>query len=186
MFLKNWKTEILTIPNLLSVLRLILLPVYARMYLSGQYLPAGIIMAVSCLTDCLDGMIARRYNQITNLGKLLDPLADKITQLTVLLCLCLKLPALHPVLALLLVKEIFQLVTAIHYFRKGQALDGALAEGKICTAVLFGSLLALVIFPNAPYAVVEALAMMNGFLLVVSFLSYARAYFGKETKLQDL
>jgi len=190
MYLKNWRTEILTVPNLLSLLRLLLLPVYARIYLRAtqpaHYLLAGAIMAVSCLTDLLDGMLARKLHQITNLGKVLDPLADKITQLTLTLCLSLKYPALHPLLALLLVKEVFQLVTGLFFLRKGQVLDGALAEGKVCTAVLFLSLLALVVFPDIPAAAVEAIAVADGFLLVVSFFSYGRAYFGKEAKTQDL
>lgn len=190
MFLKNWKTELFTVPNLLSLMRLVLLPVYVRLYLSArspeQYLLAGCIMAASCLTDLLDGMIARRFHQITKLGKVLDPLADKITQFTLTLCLSLKYPALHPVLALFLVKEVFQLVTGIYYLRKGQMLAGALAEGKVCTAVLFLTLLALVVFPEVPAAIVEAIAVSDGFLLVVSFLSYVRAYFGKEAKIQDL
>ena len=89
MFIKNWKTEIFTVTNMLSLFRLVLLPVYAKIYLTAtehyQYLIAGGIMALSCLTDLIDGKIARHFNQITNLGKILDPLADKITQFTLTL-----------------------------------------------------------------------------------------------------
>ena len=81
MSIKNWKTEILTIPNLLSLFRLALIPVYISIYLGARsnsdYFLAASILAVSCLTDMIDGKIARHFNMITNLGKLLDPIADK-------------------------------------------------------------------------------------------------------------
>ena len=86
MNLERWKKEIFTIPNLLSLFRLALLPVYVYIYLNAtqtyQYVAAGAIMAVSCLTDMIDGRIARRFNMISTLGKILDPVADKITQFT--------------------------------------------------------------------------------------------------------
>ena len=91
MFSWNWKKEILTVPNLLSLFRLALIPVYISAYLRAQTgqdhaLAAG-ILAVSCLTDLLDGIIARRFHMISHVGKVLDPLADKLTQLALFLCL---------------------------------------------------------------------------------------------------
>lgn len=190
MFIKNWKKEIFTIPNLLSLFRLILVPIYAHIYLNAtenyQYLIAGGIMALSCMTDLIDGKIARQFNQITNLGKILDPLADKITQFTLTLCLSLKYPVLHPVLALFVVKEIFQLVVGLIFLLKGRMLPGALMAGKVCTTILFVSLIALVLFPNMNPTAVDAIALVDGVSLFVSFISYILAYFGKDTKVQDL
>ena len=190
MFIKDWKKEVFTIPNLLSLFRLVLIPVYAYIYLNAtenyQYLIAGSIMAVSCITDMVDGKIARRYNMISNLGKILDPLADKITQFTLTLCLSLKYPVLRPVLCLFIVKEIFQAVMGIIHLRKGRMLPGALMAGKVCTTILFISLIALVLFPNMHPKFVDAIAAENGAFLVSSFLRYILAYFGKNTKVQDL
>ncbi len=190
MFIKNWKQELFTIPNLLSLFRLVLIPVYAKIYLaaseSREYLLAGGIMALSCLTDLMDGKIARHFHQITNLGKILDPLADKLTQFVLTLCLSLKYPALNPVLALFVAKEIFQLVMGIFNLLRGRMLPGALMAGKICTTVLFVSLITLVLFPNLSGALVEAIAMVDGIFLVVSFVHYFLAYFGRETKVQNL
>lgn len=190
MFISNWKREVFTVPNLLSLLRLLLLPLYARIYLTAtensHFLLAGIIMAISCLTDLIDGWVARHFQQITNLGKVLDPLADKITQVTLTLCLALRHPVLKPVLALFLVKEAFQVVLGIVFLSKGQMLDGALPEGKICTALLFVSLIALVMFPQIHPAAVNAIAAADIVFLSVSLLSYNRAYFGKSARLQDL
>lgn len=143
-------------------------------------------MAVSCITDMVDGKIARRYNMISNLGKILDPLADKITQFTLTLCLSLKYPVLRPVLCLFIVKEIFQAVMGIIHLRKGRMLPGALMAGKVCTTILFISLIALVLFPNMNPRFVDAIAAVDTVFLVISFFSYIFAYFGKNTKVQDL
>ena len=190
MFIKDWKKEIFTIPNLLSLFRLALLPLYVEIYLAAEeaheYLLAGSIMAVSCLTDAIDGKIARKFNMISNVGKLLDPLADKITQFTLTLCLSLKYPVLNPVLGLFLVKEIFQLVAVIVNLRKGKALPGALMAGKVCTTVLFVSLIMLVLFPNLDPLLVELIALVDTVFLTIAFISYILAYFGKHRKVQDM
>ena len=190
MNLEHWKKEIFTIPNLLSLFRLALLPVYVYIYLNAtqtyQYVAAGAIMAVSCLTDMIDGRIARRFNMISTLGKILDPVADKITQLTLTVCLSLKHTQLLPVLALFVIKELFQAVVGLVHLRKGKMLPGALMAGKVCTTVLFVSLIALVLFPNVSPAVVNAIALVDTCFLVISFISYILAYFGKNVKVQDL
>lgn len=190
MFIKDWKKEIFTIPNLLSLFRLVLIPVYMVIYLNAtepsQYFTAGGILAVSCLTDMIDGKIARHYNMISTVGKILDPLADKITQFTLTLCLSLKHPPLRPVLMLFVIKEIFQLVAGLVNLRKGKMLPGALMAGKVCTTILFISLIAMVLFPNLPEPAVDAIALLDTVFLVISFISYILAYFGKNTKVQDL
>lgn len=190
MFLKNWKKEVLTIPNLLSLFRLLLLPVYVTIYLNAQetyqYITAGSIMAVSCLTDMIDGKIARHFNMISTLGKILDPLADKVTQFTLTICLSLKYPPLRPVLILFVVKETFQLVVGFVNLRRGKMLPGALMAGKICTTVLFVCLIAMVLFPAMPVELVNILAAVDAGFLALSFVSYILAYFGKNTKVKDL
>ena len=190
MFIRNWKRELFTIPNLLSLFRLVLLPVYAGIYLNAtkdrQYWIAGILMIISCITDLLDGKIAWQYHQITNLGKILDPLADKVTQFVLTLCLSKKYSVLRPVLALIFVKEIFQLMLAIAFAMKGKVLAGALMAGKICTTVLFISLICLVLFPGINPAVINAIAVTDIAFLLFSFLSYVFAYFGMGVNIQDL
>ncbi len=120
--MNNWKKDILNIPNMLSLFRLALIPVYMYIYLNAEdaseYALAGAILAVSCLTDMVDGKIARKYNMITPLGKLLDPIADKFTQLILTICLSLKYPVMRPVLVLFLVKEFFQFFAALFNYRR--------------------------------------------------------------------
>ena len=186
MFFRNWNKDLFTIPNLLSLFRLTLIPVYMTIYLEGRCLLAGAILALSCLTDLLDGWVARRFHMVTELGKLLDPLADKATQLSLTVCLSLRHPILQPVLLLLISKEAFQLAAGILFLRQGKILSRGLLMGKICTAVLFLSLTALVLLPGLSPAAVNLLALIDLAVLSLSFLGYVQAYFGSGRYLRNL
>ncbi len=188
--MNNWKKDIFNIPNMLSLFRLALIPVYMYIYLNakapGDYWLAGGILAISCLTDMVDGKIARHFNMITPLGKLLDPIADKVTQLVLTICLSLRYPVMRPVLVLFLIKEFFQSFAAWINYRKGKALDGALMAGKICTTVLFVSMILLVILPNIAPGIVHIIALTDAFFLMLAFIQYIFAFFGKHAKVQDI
>lgn len=190
MFHINWKKEVFTIPNYLSLFRLLLIPLYVYLYLTAestsQYVAAGLLLALSCITDMVDGKIARKFNMISTLGMLLDPVADKATQAALLVCLSMKYPILYPVLGLLVIKETFQLIALIIAFLNGKMLPGALMIGKVCTTVLFVSLIAMVLFPEIPERFVNLVAMVDACFLGVSFVCYICAYYGKNKKVQDL
>jgi len=190
MIIKDWKKEILTIPNLLSFFRLVLIPVYMTIYLkaqdTGDYIWAGSILAVSCATDAVDGKIARKFNMITTFGKFLDPLADKLTQFSLLLCLAIRHPVLWPVFSLFVLKELFQLFAGILTARHGYILKGALISGKICTTILFSSLVAMVYFHNMNDTMVNIIAMVDGVFLMVAFADYFITYLGKKSRFQSL
>lgn len=189
MFIKDWKKEIFTIPNMLSLFRLVLIPVYTVIYLnareSSEYFLAAAILAVSCLTDMIDGQIARHFNMISTVGKVLDPLADKLTQLALTICLSVKYPALRGVLILFVIKELFQATVTFIMFRRGKVLPGALMAGKVCTTILFVSLILLVLMPNLDLKIVNSIAIIDAAFLAYAFICYAFAFFGKHTKLQD-
>lgn len=190
MFIKDWKKEIFTIPNLLSLFRLALIPIYVIIYLRAtepmQYLIAGGILAVSCLTDLIDGKIARHFNMISTVGKILDPVADKATQFSLTLCLSMQYPVLRPVLILFVIKEMFQLIAGFINLRKGKMLPGALMPGKICTTILFVSLILMVLMPNMDSTVVTVIAVIDSAFLIYSFTSYIFAYYGKNKKVEDM
>ena len=190
MFYHSWKKELLTIPNFLSLFRLLLIPVYIRMYRAASdsldYYLAGTVLGISCLTDLADGKIAREYHMVSRVGKLLDPLADKLTQLALLLSLSDDHRILYPILALFLVKETFQCACMILFAKKGKVLSGALMSGKLCTTVLFGSFLLLVLFPELNGYAVFFLMLMDAAFLLYAFGDYTLAYFGDRTKLTDL
>lgn len=190
MFMKDWKNEIFTIPNLLSLFRLVLIPVYVVLYLRASdptdYFLAGTILAVSCITDLLDGKIARRFNMISTLGKILDPLADKLTQLALTICLSIQYPVMRVVLVLFLVKEIFQTLAGIFFLRQGKMLPGALMAGKICTSVFFISLIIMILIPTLSIRIITVIATIDLLFLSYSFITYIFAYYGKNTKVQDM
>lgn len=188
--IKDWKKEILTIPNMLSLFRLILIPVYITIYVnatkpSDYYLATGILV-ISCLTDMVDGKIARKFNMITHVGKVLDPLADKLTQLALIICLSIRRKALRVLLVMFLIKESFQLFAMLASLRHGMALDGALMSGKISTTVLFSGLAIMMLLPNLSELTTDIITIVCGVFLMFAFVDYIRAYFGKNKKIQDL
>ncbi len=189
MFKKNWKKEIFTIPNVLSLFRLALIPVYMDIYLSAEgardYYLAAAILAVSCLTDLIDGKIARHFNMMTTLGKFLDPVADKATQFTLIVCLAIRYPILWYLTALFVVKEGFQLIAGAIKWRKGKILNRALLSGKICTTILFVSLILMVMVPTFSQETVTVIAIVDAFFMLVSFVHYILAYCGKVKKAFD-
>ena len=188
----DWKKEIMTIPNLLSLFRLMLIPVYVVIYLKAtepvHFYIAGGILAVSCLTDLIDGQIARHFNMISMVGKFLDPLADKLTQFTLTICLAVRHPVLWIMVGLIFIKELFQLIAGILAFRKGQMLKGALMSGKICTTILFVSLILMVLTPD-PYLTdkfVLIVTIIDIAFLLVAFGDYAWTYFKHTSMIEDL
>ncbi len=84
--IKKLFTHVWTIPNVLTMIRLLLVPVFVVVFFRGYPKTALIIFAAASLTDLLDGYLARRLHQITDFGKLFDPLADKLMVLTALVC----------------------------------------------------------------------------------------------------
>lgn len=186
----NWKKEICTIPNMLSIFRLVLIPVYIYIYLNAttptHYWIAAGILAISCLTDLIDGKIARKFNMITQVGKLLDPIADKATQFALMICLSVTYPSLKVLLVLFVIKEFFQLFATMFNYKKGKALDGALMSGKICTTVLFVCLTILVLFPGLNDTAMWVITCICAFFLLIAFVDYFRAFFGKNKKVHDL
>ena len=186
----NWKKEICTIPNLLSFFRLTLIPVYLNLYLNAQttrdYTMSAVVLGVSCMTDMVDGKIARKFNMISHVGKVLDPLADKLTQLALLLCLYARSKLLRFLLVVFLIKEFWQLFVMIAAMRRGKALNGALMSGKISTTVLFVSLILMVLLPDLPAPLVSAISLVCLVFLLFAFGDYILAYFGKNKKIYDL
>lgn len=190
MMIKDWKKEIFTIPNLLSLFRLALIPLYVVIYLNARsntdYYLAAAILAVSCLTDLIDGQIARRFNMISTVGKVLDPLADKVTQFTMVICLSIKYPILWFLVILIFIKEIFQLTAGLLRLRKGKMLKGAQITGKVCTTVLFISLILLVMLPDISYSAVQAITVIDSIFLLIAFADYAIVYNRKDSKFQSV
>ena len=130
----TWKWNV---PNALSLVRMALIPVFMGLYFSHQDLWAFAVLLLSGLTDAVDGWIARRFNQITDCGKLLDPLSDKLTQVAVVISLATRYAELWPLAALCFVKETCQAIGGIVMLKRKCEVRGSLWFGKVSTTVLF-------------------------------------------------
>ena len=190
MLMKDWKKELFTIPNLLSLFRLLLIPVYVIIYLNAKeysdFFLAAAILAVSCLTDLIDGKIARHFNMVSTVGKILDPLADKATQFSLILCLAVKYPVLLFLVVFFFIKELFQLIAGIINLRKVKMLKGALITGKISTTVLFISLILMVMLPQLSYKTIIILTVTDIVVLLISFMDYLFTYLFSQKRFQPL
>ena len=170
------KREIFSIPNLMGYFRILLIPLFSWMYCTadstGDYYAAAVVVGVSGLTDMFDGKIARRFHMITELGKFIDPLADKLTQAALLICLAIRYPLMRAVLVLFVIKEGFMAVMGALLLPRGKKLDGAMWFGKVCTAVLYAVLFLLLLLPGIGTTAANVLIGICGAFLLFSFLMY--------------
>lgn len=135
----------MNIPNILSLIRLGLIPVFVGVYFSGlphDSLIAGLIFLVAFLTDVADGYIARRFNMITRLGRLLDPMADKLMKATAVTCMTIRGVIPIWVIIILVAKELTMLIGSIVFFKRLKDVPssnwfGKVAEGYLCALVFF-------------------------------------------------
>lgn len=172
----DWRKEIQTIPNLLSIFRIFLLPIYLYFVLRQSFYIAGAVIVVSGLSDYLDGVIARRYNQVTDLGKVLDPFADKLTQLFLILSMAWYRPWLWLLFGLFLIKEGFMFVAGLIGLSKNIKLSGVKWYGKVATAVIYVGMILLLLFPELPTLWVRVIFAVITYGLLQSFVLYAVEY----------
>lgn len=170
------KKDIVSIPNLMGYFRVLLIPVFCWLYLTAQstrdYLLAAIVVLVSSLTDLFDGMVARKFNMVTELGKIVDPVADKLTHAALAVCLAVRYPLMWVLIALMAVKEGYMAVMGIIFLKKGTMLNGAKWFGKICTASLFVGLMVLFLFPYLPTLAVNSIIIVLMVLMTITLLMY--------------
>lgn len=129
--------RIVTIPNILSFIRLLMIPFIAWVYCTQKYLAAVILVLISGLTDFLDGLIARKFHQVSKTGKILDPLADKLTMAAVVILLALHHPPMRLVCGMLIFKELMMLLGATVLLKKGKRPSESKIWGKVSTATLY-------------------------------------------------
>lgn len=169
----KYEKKIITIPNLLSFFRLCLIPVIVCLYaVKDDYVWAGYVLILSGITDMVDGFIARHFHMVSNLGKILDPVADKLTQGVMLLCLVLRFPLMIMPFILLVAKEIYMSISGILIIRRTGVVCGADWHGKAATCFLYGTMILHVFWHDIP-AVVSDFAIIACILMVaVSFGLY--------------
>lgn len=169
--------KVLTIPNLLSAFRILLVPVIAVLYCAEKNYPltAGVLL-LSGATDVVDGFIARRFHMVSDLGKVLDPVADKLTQAVALGCLLTRFAALWWVLGVLVVKELAMAALGVLVIRRTGQVHGAAWHGKLATCVLYGVIVLHVVWYEMPGEVSSALAAAGVSAIALSLVLYTGAH----------
>ncbi len=173
------KEQIFTIPNLLTVVRLLMIPVIIDLYCNHRNYPvAAALVLVSGLTDVVDGIIARKLNQISDLGKIIDPIADKLTQLTLLYCLMTKYTLMLPMMILFVVKELTQGIFSLLAFKRENKVNSSQWFGKLNTVTLYLSMAILFFFPDISSAAANLMIVLCAFTTILSLVKYLRFYIG--------
>ena len=179
--MKITKRDFLLLPNILTYIRFLLVPAFAIVYLNAtnlsEHIAAGIIILVSGITDVADGFIARHWNMISDLGKIIDPIADKAMQFTMMFCVCMRYRWVIILIVIYAVKEIVSALASAYLFTRGKHIDGAMWCGKLCTVILFIVMLILVIVPFIPGHIVTTMIGFAAAFMVLSFVIYMRSYF---------
>ena len=171
--MKFTKKEIFTIPNIMGYVRILLIPVFVVLYLNRLFGWAILALAINIMTDFFDGMIARKFNQITELGIFIDPVADKLTQAAVVVTLAFTYPPLWPVFAIEFVKETTMLFGGgLIFKKKGRKLQGAKWYGKVGTAITDFGLFFLLAFPEMSGAVANGLIIFIGVCMIITLILY--------------
>ncbi len=167
------KNKIITIPNMLSFFRICLIPLIVWLYcVEKNSVWTGYILILSGMTDIVDGFIARTFQMISDFGKVLDPIADKLTQTAVLICLMLRFPMMMVPLCLLVVKEFFMTVTGYLIIQKSGIVLGADWHGKAATCLLYVAMFLHVFWESLPELLSNLMiAGCTGFILL-SFILY--------------
>lgn len=181
-----------TIPNLLSLIRILLIPVFAYLFYNDQKIAAVAVLAISGLSDTFDGQIARRFNQVSALGKVLDPVADKLTQITIAVMLLIDfrnaennfIRAFGWVFLVFLIKEAVMIIGGLVMLLMNIRPGAAEIWGKLATLVFYcGMTVIIAIGPEVgalndvvgfelPEIVTGIIVVVSAIMTVVAFLSY--------------
>ena len=169
------KKKILTIPNILSMIRIVMIPIIVWLYVvEKNYAWAGGLLIFSGVTDVVDGFIARHFHMISDLGKVLDPIADKLTQATVLVCLLMRFPLMALPLAMMVLKETFMSVTGLLVIRRTGVVISADWHGKAATVLLYATMVIHIFWENISESQSALFIGATMVMIAISFFLYGR------------
>lgn len=170
----KYQKKILTIPNLLSLLRIFMIPPLVWLYcIKEDYFATLVLLTLSGITDVADGIIARRFNMISDFGKAFDPVADKLTQAVMLFCLTARFELMLLPLLLLVVKETIAAITGILSIKKSGKVMGALWHGKAATVMLYIIMAMHIIWFDLPLTVSYVSILACSAMMIFSAILYS-------------
>ena len=172
---EKYKHKIITIPNVLSFFRLLLIPVIVWLYI-GKKDPIWtmVILALSGITDVVDGIIARKCNMISDFGKAFDPVADKLTQIVMLFCLVTRFKWMLLPLCVMVIKEVTAGILGLLVIRKTGNVYGAVWHGKATTVSLYSMMIVHLIWYSIPGVISGILIGACTALALLSAFMYSR------------
>ncbi len=171
---KDYSERILTIPNVLSLVRILMIPAIVWLYLVEESaLWTAVILTVSGLTDVVDGYIARHFGMVSDFGKAFDPVADKLTQFSMLACLVVKSPLIAIPLTILIVKEVCTGLLGIAAIRKSGEVKSAVWHGKLTTCVIYLLIIIHILWINIPDVVSDLCIVACSAMMLLSFTLYS-------------
>ena len=177
--------DLMTIPNAISFVRILLIMPFvaffiAAKYITGNYIPAIIIIALSGISDLFDGMIARKFHQESELGKVLDPLADKLTLIAVGICLIFIEPYVLPLMIIMVLKDILMIIGGTIIINKGVIPPKSSWYGKASTFMFYISVAMVVlmeIFNFHNETISLAVLGVTAGMMIFSLINYAIIFF---------
>ena len=172
---ERYKHKIFTIPNILSLFRLLLIPVIMWLYIVRKDpLWTTAVLALSGITDIVDGIIARKYHMVSDFDKAFDPVADKLTQIAMLFCLVSRFKWMLLPLCVMVIKEVTAGILGLLVIRKTGKVDGAVWHGKATTVSLYSMMIIHLIWYNIPGVISGILIGACTALALLSAFMYSR------------
>ncbi|OUO66863.1 CDP-diacylglycerol--glycerol-3-phosphate 3-phosphatidyltransferase [Thomasclavelia spiroformis] len=175
--MKN-KKVLFNIPNCLCFFRILLIPLFLYVYFvadfKNRYLVAAFVLVISGISDFLDGFIARKFNMVTDFGKFIDPVADKLTQFVVAITLLFSYPLAWILLIIIILKDLMLAIVGLYLYDYGLKITGASWWGKIATAYFYVIVIVLIGL-HIPNTVISFVLIITGsVLMLLSFILYAK------------
>ena len=185
----NLSKNTLTVPNVISFFRIILITPFVVCFLDEKYIPATIIIVISGLSDFFDGQIARRFHQESELGKILDPLADKLTLIAVGVCLIVIEPFVLPLMIVLVTKDFLMLVGGTDVIKHGMIPPKSKWYGKLGTLMFYVTVVAIVLmeiigYENQTLSIIMLSA--TAAMMIFSLVNYAVIYVQLRKEYQNM
>lgn len=175
------KSDLWTVPNILTYLRFALVVPFVILFLNEKYLESAICIGLSGISDCLDGFFARKLNQVTQLGKLLDPIADKITLISVMFCMAFYAPnVVIPILVVLIAKDVAMLIGGVSLLKRKITPPAAEWFGKLATIVFYFAV-CIIVFLKAVInyenlLIDDILLSITAVVMLYALYRYAKIY----------
>ncbi|MBQ9680025.1 MAG: CDP-alcohol phosphatidyltransferase family protein [Ruminococcus sp.] len=180
--------DLMTIPNAISFIRILLITPFVAFFIERMYVAAAITVGISGLSDLFDGMIARKFHQESELGKVLDPLADKLTLIAVGICLIFIEPYVLPLMIIMVTKDILMIIGGTIVINQGVIPPKSSWYGKVSTFMFYISvsmvvLMAIFGYVNKPLSM-TVLGVTAG-MMIFSLVNYAIIFFKIQKQVKD-